>query len=495
MSSIEKVPSSDSTLKDYDEALRFIQNKKSLDHEIISTNRKMDSKLMWKIDLYLIPIMCMIYFLQFLDKGLINYAAVMGIKKNLKGDEFSNLATIFYASYIAFEPLNAYLLQKLPLAKFLSFTIIAWGIIVSCHAACHTYASLMIVRTLLGAFEGPVAVCLISISGMYWNHNQQLRRMGWWSIQAGTGSIIGGLLSFAFQHVENASLQSWQVFFLVIGLFTFVFGIFTWFYLPDNPTNAWFLTEEEKMIVVEHVRSNQTGIENKTYKKNQIKELLFKDKHTWPMFFLTIISQICTGAIGTFSVQIIATFGFNNKISALAQMPSGAATIICILMGTYICAYYGHRTLIFISMIIPSIIGYIVLISSRDQIGNLLSIYLLSPGSCVITLIYSWNNTNTAGYTKRVGRNCMTMIAFAVGCLIGPQLFRESDYPRYIPAKITLLVTMVVSIFLVLVVALISRFENKKKDKISSKELDSLPENYEFLDMTDLQNPNFRYAF
>ncbi|ODQ57697.1 hypothetical protein WICANDRAFT_85797 [Wickerhamomyces anomalus NRRL Y-366-8] len=491
---LEKVNSTsdESTLKNYDEALRFINEKKSLDEQIKVEKRTMDSKLMWKIDLCLIPVMCMIYFLQFLDKTLINYAAVMGIKKNLKGNEFANLATIFYAAYIFFEPMNSYLLQKLPLAKFLSFTIIAWGIIVACHSACHTYASLMIVRTLLGAFEGPVAVCLIAISGMYWDHKQQLRRMGLWSIQAGTGSIIGGLLSFAFQHIENKTFQSWQIFFLVIGVITFFFGIFTWFYLPDNPTKAWFLTEEEKMIVIEHVRNNQTGVENKIFKKEQIMELLFKDKHTWPMFFLTIVSQICTGAISTFSVTIIKTFGFSNKVSALAQMPAGAAVIICILMATYICAHFGHRTLIFISMCIPSIVGYIVMISSKDRIGNLLSVYLLSSGSCVITLIYSWNNTNTAGYTKRIGRNCMTMIAFAVGCLIGPQLFRDQDYPRYIPAKITLLVTMVVSILLVIVVALISRFENQKKERAEAMEL---PENYEFLDMTDLQNPNFRYAY
>lgn len=246
------------------------------------------------------------------------------------------------------------------------------------------------------------------------------------------------------------------------------------------------------MIVIEHVRSNQTGVENKTFKKEQIIELLFKDKLTWPMFFLTIISQISTGAISVFSVTIISTFGFSNKVSALAQMPCGAVIIICILMASYICAFYGHRTLVFISMIIPSIIGYIVLISSTQQIGNLLSVYLLYPGSCVIAMIYSWNNANTAGYTKRIGRNCMTMIAFSVGCLIGPQLFRDQDFPRYIPAKITLLVTMVVSIFLVILVAFISRYENLKKDKAVKGEL---PENYEFLDMTDIQNPNFRYAY
>ncbi|OXT09833.1 hypothetical protein B9K03_12025, partial [Rothia sp. Olga] len=75
----------------------------------------------------------------------------------------------------------------------------------------------------------------------------------------------------------------------------------TFFYLPDNVTNAWFLTKEEKLEVVEHIRANQTGLETKKFKKHQIKELFLKDKLTWPMLLVTACSQISTGAIGTFS--------------------------------------------------------------------------------------------------------------------------------------------------------------------------------------------------
>lgn len=486
-----------------DEGLKFLHKVENEDEhyneESVAEKEmeyKLSTSLQWKLDLILLPIMCGVYFLQFLDKTLINYAAVMGIKKDLVGNQFSNLSTIFYASFIFFEPLNSYLLQKLPLAKFLSVCIICWGVITACHAACHTYASLMVVRTLLGCFEGPVAVSLIAISGMYWNHKQQLKRMGIWSVQAGTATIVGGLLSFAFQHVKHAALQSWQIFFLVLGLITICFGLLTFFLLPDNPTNAWFLNNKEKLIIIENIRSNQTGLENKTFKFEQIKELLFKDPHTWPMFFLTIISQICTGAISTFSVTIIKTFGFSSEVSALVQMPVGVVIIISILAATYLCSHVGHRTWIFISMCVPSIVGYIVMISSKQRIGNLLSVYLLYPGSCVITLIYSWNNANTAGYTKRVARNAMTMIAFSVGCLIGPQLFRAKDYPRYIPAKITLLVTMCVSIVLVGVVALISKNQNRKKDKLQhEQEQYELEKDYEFLDLTDMENVNFRYQY
>jgi hypothetical protein len=50
--------------------------------------------LRWKIDLRVMPLLMSIYFLQYLDKTLLNYAAVMGIKNYLKGNEYNNLGTM-----------------------------------------------------------------------------------------------------------------------------------------------------------------------------------------------------------------------------------------------------------------------------------------------------------------------------------------------------------------------------------------------------------------
>lgn len=45
----------------------------------------------------------------------------MGLGKdtNTSPSQFSHLALVFYVSYLAFEPVMAYLLQKLPVAKVL----------------------------------------------------------------------------------------------------------------------------------------------------------------------------------------------------------------------------------------------------------------------------------------------------------------------------------------------------------------------------------------
>jgi len=74
-----------------DAALQFLRDK-----EVGTVAEFHDSAaLRRKIDLRVMPLLMGIYFLQYLDKTLLNYAAVMGIKEHLKGNEYNNLGTMY----------------------------------------------------------------------------------------------------------------------------------------------------------------------------------------------------------------------------------------------------------------------------------------------------------------------------------------------------------------------------------------------------------------
>jgi len=74
-----------------DAALQFLG-----DNEVGTVAEFHDSAaLRRKIDLRVMPMLIEIYFLQYLDKTLLNYAAVMGIKEHLKGNEYNNLGTMY----------------------------------------------------------------------------------------------------------------------------------------------------------------------------------------------------------------------------------------------------------------------------------------------------------------------------------------------------------------------------------------------------------------
>jgi len=91
---------------------------------------------------------------------------------------------------------------------------------------------------------------------------------------------------------------------LIFGVLTIAVGIVIVIYLPDNPMHAKFLSHDERIIAVERLRVNQTGIENKKFKLNQALASL-ADPQIWLLFLITSISNIPNAALGSFGSIII----------------------------------------------------------------------------------------------------------------------------------------------------------------------------------------------
>jgi hypothetical protein len=85
----------------------------------------------------------------------------------------------------------------------------------------------------------------------------------------GIGIIFLGLVAFGCIHIHTPRFEPWQWLVTITGILTLVTSILFWFFFPDSPTNAWFLTPEERVKVVIRVRENQAGVENKTFKREQ----------------------------------------------------------------------------------------------------------------------------------------------------------------------------------------------------------------------------------
>jgi MFS transporter, ACS family, allantoate permease len=85
---------------DADEAMKAFES-----GEIIEIDDAANKRLLRIIDRNLMPLMCVVYGLNYLDKTTLSYASVMGIKKDihLKGDDYQWLGSMFYFGYLAWE--------------------------------------------------------------------------------------------------------------------------------------------------------------------------------------------------------------------------------------------------------------------------------------------------------------------------------------------------------------------------------------------------------
>ena len=386
-----------------DAALDFLRSGGDVPPMTPEDERRLKHKVDWRV----VPLMLACYILQYLDKTLINYANVMGLQKdtNISGDQYSQLAMIFYVSYLGFEFPHGWGMQRFPTGKYIGIMVTLWGFVLATTSACNNWAGLVTTRVLLGVFESAVAPSLILITSMWYKRTEQPPRFGIWYLGTGGGTIVGSLVSFGFQHYESSGFTSWQIMFLVVGLITVATGITVIFFMPDNPMSARFLSREEKVWAIERLRSNQTGVENKHFKWPQFVEC-FRDPQTYLLSLITISSNVPNGAVSSFQATIIKGFGYTSKETALLSIPSGAVSIVSILAATTVAGKFNQRGYNIICLLIPGVIGAALMafLPETNKAGKLIGNYMTNCIGASLPLLYSWVGANYAGHTKKVCR-------------------------------------------------------------------------------------------
>lgn len=167
----------------------------------------------------------------------------------------------------------------------------------------------------------------------------------------GVANILGGLIAYGIGHL-HAALPAWKFPFIIFGSITVAWGIIFILVTPSNPTKARWLSEREKEVAVLRVVENETGIDNKTFKMEQVKEALL-DPRFWLInlqclantipnvrlpFHLSQLGQANSsqGAVSAFAPLIVNGFGFTKFQSTLLGMPSGASQVLALWISGYV---------------------------------------------------------------------------------------------------------------------------------------------------------------
>ncbi|KAI0015915.1 allantoate permease [Xylariomycetidae sp. FL0641] len=395
-----------------------------------------NKKLFWTVNKRILFSMLGTYFFQSLDKGTLGFSSVMGIQDDahLTGDQYNWLGTLLYLGVLVGEYPTNFLLQKLPVAKYLAANVFCWGVIISTSAAAKSFPALATVRFLLGVFEACAQPSFTIMTTMWYTKSEQAVLTSLWYSMTGLQLMVGGLISYGVSHYVGHALFPWQLLFLVLGLVTVAWSLFIAWWLPDSPMKARCFDEDQKRLMVERVRVNETGIQNKVYKRYQVFEAL-ADPVIWCYVFLQLTSTLVIGGLGVFSNIIISSFGFTYLQTQLLNIAQGAVTILVMVGGAWAAQATKQTSIVMHAWTIPPIIGtaviYCIPPSTATRVGLLIAFYCtqfyLAEGNLIISLI----SRNVAGQTKKSTTLTMTFLAWAAGNTAAPQIFQSSDAPRY----------------------------------------------------------------
>ncbi|CAJ2502856.1 Uu.00g102500.m01.CDS01 [Anthostomella pinea] len=516
-SSPSKLPDVDDMRKhvinnDPDEALKLVA---AHGGEAIVLTPEVERKLLRKIDLHIMPLLCIVYGLNYLDKTTLSYASVMGIKvspetedthateppsdrSGLSVTQYNWIASIFYFGYLFFEWPTNRLLQRLPLAKYSAFNVVMWGLTLCCMAAVKNFAGAITVRFFLGAFEAAVSPGFALFTSQWYTVREQGARVGWWFSFNGWGQIVGGCVAYgiAVGTARNPLLiKGWQLVFLVTGFATALVGALFFWFMPDSQLNARFLTPRERVLAVERIRVNQQGVGNKHFKWYQAREAL-TDPMIWAFVLYSAFCSIPNGGMSNYFSQLIVSFGFTNNQSLLLGAPGGAVQIITLLVCGHLGDRFRNRILFSASGVLLAILGLFLirLLPLENRGGRLAGYYLYQSSSTGFVALLGLISTNVAGWTKKTTSAAMYLIAYCVGNIIGPQVFKLGDAPSYHSAITTVLVCMCIAFAHLIFIYFWCRRQNSIKATIRGGLGHGKVEGQEFMDLTDRENPEFIYS-
>ncbi|KAH0347058.1 MFS general substrate transporter, partial [Aureobasidium melanogenum] len=461
----------------YAEALRRYPNDESIDQAD-------EKRLKRKLDTRILPLLGVCYFFYYVDKTTLSYAAIFGIKTDLKltGEEYSWLSSIFYFGWLVWAIPSNLIMQRCRPGWYLSFNIFFWGALLMCQAAANGFSALAALRILSGAFEAIADPAFMLITSMYYTREEQPSRIAAWY---GIGNI-------------NGALASWRYEFLIVGAFCSAWALVLCLLLPNSPTTFRGFSRDEKLIMIARMRRNQTGVEQKRINWDQIREA-YLDYKTWLFTLLGFVSNIPNGGISNFSTLVIKGLGFDTLHTALLGIPQGALVVIWIGLGAVANRYLpkNSRTIVCALFMLPTIAGALGFLLAPDNayVGRLICFYLTGSYQASFVLSLSLVTSNTGGQSKKMIVSGMIWFGACIGNIASPFFYRSEQAPSYPLGIGSLLTANCIEFLLFGVLRYAFIWENKRKEKIrlrmrESGEAAALNDTA-FSNLTDKQNPNF----
>jgi ACS family tartrate transporter-like MFS transporter len=224
----------------------------------------LEERVIRKITWRLIPFLMLLYFVAFLDRINVGFAALtMNNDLGLTAEMFGLGSGIFFLGYFAFEVPSTVILHKLGARFWIGRIMITWGLVSIATAFIQGPISFCVLRFLLGLAEAgffPGIILYIS----YWfpaNHRSAVTAM--FMAAAPAAQFIGSPISGALMQMNGLlGLRDWQWLFLVEGIPALVLGLVTFKYLTDRPVDAKWLAANERAWLTRAILDEQAAIQD-----------------------------------------------------------------------------------------------------------------------------------------------------------------------------------------------------------------------------------------
>ncbi|GKZ69763.1 hypothetical protein AnigIFM50267_004988 [Aspergillus niger] len=304
-----------------------------------------------------------------------------------------------------------------------------------------------------------------------------------WSIVAAAQAALSGKKSFYATRALLGILEGmagWRWLFLIEGLITLIIGLASYFRMPASAvdTKKWFrpkgwFTDREVSIVVNRVLRDDPSKGDMHNRQAITPRRLWnslRDYDIWPIYLLGLVVYIPMTPMTSYITLILKGVGFGTFTTNLLTIPYSVGHIICLLALTRLSDWLKERSLV---AMIQSIWTLPCVIALRFWPGTMtnawgtyaiVTVLLCYPYCHAILVGWCSKNSNNVG-TRTISAALYNMCV-QLGAIIGNNIYRADDKPKYHRGNSALIGINILAILLFIATKIYYIYRNKHRERV-----------------------------
>jgi ACS family tartrate transporter-like MFS transporter len=228
------------------------------------SNDAIEKSAMRKVYLRLLPLTMIMYFLCYIDRINVSFAALtMNKDIGLDAWTYGLSSSAFYLGYVVFEVPSNLIMDKVGARLWLARIMITWGLASAATAAVVGPTSFLLVRFLLGVGEAGLFPGTLLLFTYWFPDAHRARIIGSFTLALPISVALGAPISTAILGFDGMlGIKGWQWIYLLEAVPTVLVGFFVLFAMNDRPTKARWLTEQERTWLANTLEGERRAVES-----------------------------------------------------------------------------------------------------------------------------------------------------------------------------------------------------------------------------------------
>ena len=295
---------------------------------LAAEERAVIRKAMWR----LLPFLCFIYFIAYLDRVNVSFAALtMNTDLGISDSAYGLGAGIFFVAYFLFEVPSNFALKRFGARVWIARIMVTWGLISMSMAFIVGPKSFYTMRFLLGIAEAGFFPGMVFYLTYWFPNRVRAGILGIFIIANPASTVIGAPLSTTLLGSSVFGFTGWQTMFLVEGLPAVLLGFVVLFVLCDSPAKAKWLNERERTVLQIAVQRDERLSRYTSARDGLLNPLV------WLFSGLYAALMMGVYGFGLWAPQIMKSLGdlTNQEVGRVLVIPYACATLAMVLWGRH----------------------------------------------------------------------------------------------------------------------------------------------------------------